>query len=163
MALTPQERIEKINDFRERFNRKFEEIGFEAPAPEVGQTVGGYRRNFVQTSVDSLVPQHHPFAKINYRDVPFDAFKNLEDQALTTCVKEYLNPENVPQGTLRMVGKTDKNTGLKSNVFVGRDSFVKLPNFGCQTQTYGGYRPGRRVVSFRTPQGAVDASGRFLR
>lgn len=143
MALTPQERIERINDFRERFNKILGEIGFEAPAYVLNQSVGGWRRNTVQTTVDSLLPQHHQFAKIPYRDIPFDAFKNLEDQALRTCVAEYQSPKNVPEGTLRMIKKTDKDTGLKSNYFVGRDCFVKLSNFGCETQITGGYRPGR--------------------
>jgi len=40
---------------------------------------------------------------------------------------------------LRMVTKIDPATGVRSNVFYGKESFVK-----------GMGRPGRRVASFRT-------------
>jgi hypothetical protein len=42
-------------------------------------------------------------------------------------------------GELREVSRTDPRTGLKTNVFYGKDSFVK--HMG---------RPARRVASFRT-------------
>jgi len=47
--------------------------------------------------------------------------------------------------------KTDVN-GLKVRHFIGQDHFTKFM-----------MRPGRRVVSFRTDHGYVDASGRGLR
>jgi hypothetical protein len=62
-----------------------------------------------------------------------------------------LNPLTVPKGEIREVVKTDAN-GLKVRHFIGQESFVKQMG-----------RPGRRVVSFRTDQGYVDASRRGLR
>src|SRR5215471_15565889 len=66
-------------------------------------------------------------------------------------VESPFNPLTVPKGEIREVVKTDVN-GLKVRHFIGQDSFVKFMG-----------RPGRRVVSFRTDQGYVDASGRGLR
>ena len=79
------------------------------------------------------------------------ALKIFEPQVLKACVKEYQNPNNVPLGELRKIERKDGFGNTKIE-FVGRESFVKAMG-----------RPGRRVVSFRTDQGYVDASGRGLR
>jgi len=70
---------------------------------------------------------------------------------LPACRTEAFNPLTVPRGEIREVVKTDVN-GLKVRNFIGQESFVKQM-----------MRPGRRVVSFRTDHGYVDASGRGLR
>ena len=53
---------------------------------------------------------------------------------------------------MRRVVEVDGNTGMKIVKFIGRECFVKDMT-----------RPGRRVASFLTPYGHVDASGRALR
>ena len=75
----------------------------------------------------------------------------FEDMLLPACRTEAFNPLTVPRGEIREVVKTDVN-GLKVRNFIGQESFVKQM-----------MRPGRRVVSFRTDHGYVDASGRGLR
>jgi hypothetical protein len=60
--------------------------------------------------------------------------------------------DTTPIGELRAVTKVDPVTGFKEVRFYGRQSFIA--DF-C--------RRGRRVTSFRTEHGYVDASGRRLR
>jgi hypothetical protein len=146
MALTQQERIDKINDYREGANKVLAAIGYELPAPKVGQTYGGYRRSSVQTVADSFVPQTHELSKPDYRNMDFESFKALEPQVFKAAIAETLRNE----GPLRMIVVKDLN-GHEIRKFYG-DSFVKQFT-----------RPGRRVASFRTMHGPVGANGLFLR
>ena len=85
--------------------------------------------------------------------MPYDVLKIFEPQVLKACVKEYQNPNNVPLGEIRAVPRRDPLTRTVQAIdYIGRESFVKAMG-----------RPGRRVVSFLTPAGFVDASGRGLR
>ena len=113
--------------------------------------MGGYRRHAAQTFADSLLPQSHSFAKMPWLTMDFDVYKNFEGQLLQHAVVEYLNPLNVPKGEMREIKKRLPN-GQEVIEFVGQDNFCRFLN-----------RPGRRVVSFRTDQGPVSASGMFLR
>lgn len=58
----------------------------------------------------------------------------------------------VPQGEMRRVEEVDQNTGRKIVNWVGAQSFVR--DFAA---------PVRHVVGFRTPQGFMNTSGRFIR
>jgi hypothetical protein len=151
---SPQDHLDNIVKYREYYNKELSDIGFQAPTPKAGQKGGNYRRQSLQTFADSLLPQLHELAKVDYFDIPYDTVKILEPQVLRACVTEYQNPNNVPPGELREIIKIHPQSGHKMNLFIGREHFVKqMPN----------YRPGRRVVSFKTDQGFVDASGRGLR
>src|SRR5262245_44536630 len=126
-------------------------------------------KDFVRKSPSEAPGPAHPcdapglspidFLQAIYRDpllpmsirIPADVLSGFEDMLLPACKTEAFNPLTVPKGEIREVVKTDVNC-LKVRHFIGQDSFVK---FIC--------RPGRRVVSFRTDQGYVDASGRGLR
>jgi hypothetical protein len=83
--------------------------------------------------------------------MPADALEVFDPQLCQAGRKEAYNPNTVPPGQFRIVPEVDSN-GMKMNRFVGPESFVKAMG-----------RPGRRVVSFLTSNGPVDASGRFLR
>jgi len=120
--------------------------------PKADQKSGHYRRTSLQHFADHLLPQHHQFAKVNYLDIPYDILKVFEPQVLKACVDEYQNPNNVPRGELRKIERRDGYGHVRAIDFIGRESFVKAMS-----------RPGRRVVSFRTDHGYVDASGRGLR
>jgi len=148
---TPQEHLDNIVKYREYYNKELDDIGFQAPTPKADQTGGNYRRTALQYFADRFLPQVHEFAKMNYLEMPYDVLKIFEPQVLKACVKEYQNPNNVPLGELRKIERKDGFGNTKIE-FVGRESFVKAMG-----------RPGRRVVSFRTDQGYVDASGRRLR
>jgi hypothetical protein len=150
---SPQDHLDNIIKYREYYNKELDDIGFEAPTPKADQTGGNYRRTALQYFADRFLPQVHKFAKMNYLEMPYDVLKIFEPQVLKACVTEYQNPNNVPLGELRAVPKRDPLTNTVQSIdFIGRESFVK---------TMG--RPGRRVVSFRTDHGYVDASGRALR
>jgi hypothetical protein len=149
--LSPEERTQRINEWRHHFNERLKDIGYEVPLPRAGQSVGGYRRFVAQTIADSLLPQSHSFAKMDWLNMPFDVYKNFEPQHLTHAITEYQNPLNVPRGEMREIKKRLPN-GQEVIEFVGQDNFCRFLN-----------RPGRRVVSFRTDQGPVSASGMFLR
>jgi hypothetical protein len=168
MALSPEERTQSINEFRELYNTALNPVGFLAPPPVAGERVGGYRRRAVQIFADSLLPQRNEYAKIDYTDkdkVPFGAFKNFESKVLEACQTEAVNPANVPKGELKKIDVINNQTGrVEKHMWIGQDHFIKLPNFGCQIQMKGGHRPGRRVTSFWTGTGPpLAASGGFLR
>jgi hypothetical protein len=152
MALDPQERAQRINEWRAHYNDQLKDIGFEAPLPKAGQSVGGYRRFVAQTIADSLLPQTHSFAKMDWRDMPFDAYKNLEPQHLTHAVTEWQNPLNVPRGEFRTITRKLPN-GQECTEYIGQDSFCKFMT-----------RPGRRVLGFRDDSGHyVNTNGRVIR
>jgi hypothetical protein len=152
MAMTPQDHAERCREYQAHYNKTLADIGWQAPLPKAGQTGGGYRRQSLQHFADSLLPQNHQYAKMDWKTLPYEAVKNFETEMLQACVDEYRNPANVRKGELRMITGTDPQTGMKFNKFYGQDCFVKFLG-----------RPGRRVVSFYSPHGPVDASGRGLR
>ena len=106
--------------------------------------------------------------QVQYRSLRDDpsAIKALEPQLLEAFVVETYDPQNVELGTLRKVDELNSFGQTVSSRFIGQESFVKLPNFGTDILTSGGYRPGRRVKSFSTERGAVvytTKEGRLLR
>jgi hypothetical protein len=151
MALDPQERMQRINQWREHHNQTLAPIGFEVPLPKAGQSVGGYRRYAAQIIADSTLPQTDSYAKMDWEGMPFDVFKNFEPQLYQHAVVEYQNPQNVPKGEMRAIKRRLPN-GQDTTEFIGQDSFCKFMG-----------RPGRRVASFRTDQGPIGANGMFLR
>jgi hypothetical protein len=86
------------------------------------------------------------------RGLPPDALNGFEPLVLKAAVKEANNPAHLEPGEIRAINRLDEVGRVKWIDFIGQESFVKQMTL-----------PGRRVVSFRTHQGAVDASGRFLR
>jgi hypothetical protein len=99
----------------------------------------------------TFIPPTHDLYKVQMRALPDDVLAGFEQMLLPACKTEAFNPLTVPKGEIREVVKTDAN-GLKVRHFIGQESFVRAMG-----------RPGRRVISFRTDQGFVDASGRGLR
>lgn len=99
----------------------------------------------------TFIPPTHDLYKVNMRGLPADVLSGFEEMLLPACRTEAFNPLTVPRGEIREVMKTDAN-GLKVRHFIGQESFVKQM-----------MRPARRVISFRTDHGYVDASGRGLR
>jgi hypothetical protein len=101
-----------------------------------------------------------PDSKATFRDLrklklwsmPPEIFAGFEGMIYDAAAAAYARDDTVPAGEMRAVTKVDPVTGYKETRFYGRESFVKDMN-----------RPGRRVTSFRTDHGYVDASGRPLR
>jgi len=121
-----------------------------APSPVLGEDIAKYRRDLC-VKLKKLLPEGHEFRKVQYRALNDSALDALEPQLLRAVHAEAHNPDTVPPGEFRKVIEVDQG-GTRITKCVGQESFVKAMG-----------RPGRRVLSFRTDQGFVDASGRGLR
>src|SRR5262245_37328596 len=149
---TPEEHLSACLKFQEYYDNTLRKVGMRAPQPTLGQTVNDYRRETLRTIKQTFLPQNHPLYAVQMRALKADALGALEPQVLQAAVAEADNPVHVPEGELRKVEELDDYGKLKTIRWVGRESFVRAMG-----------RPGRRVVSFRTDAGFVDASGRGLR
>ena len=148
---TPQQHFDASRRWQEHYQAAVEDIGLNIPPPTLGQSTNNYRREMMRLLKKTFIPPTHDLYKVNMRGLPADVLSGFEDMLLPACRTEAFNPLTVPRGEIREVVKTDVN-GLKVRNFIGQESFVKQM-----------MRPGRRVVSFRTDHGYVDASGRGLR
>jgi hypothetical protein len=159
---TKEQHYQAQIQWRDHYDEHFRKIGLNAPNPDLNQTVNDYRRETLRLIKKTILPQTHALSKVNCRGLPADALNSFEPQFLEAAIQEAWNPNNVPPGQLRERVVVDPRNGHREHHFIGQDSFIRLPNFGTDTQCYGGFRPGRRVASFRTNQGFFDASGRAL-
>ena len=149
---TPEEHLSACPKFQEYYDNTLRKVGMRAPQPTLGQTCNDYRRETLRTLKQTFLPQNHPLYAVQMRALKADALGALEPQVLQAAVVEANNPVHVAPGELRKVEELDDYGKLKTIKWIGQESFVKAM-----------MRPGRRVVSFRTDQGYVDASGRGLR
>jgi hypothetical protein len=149
---TPEEHLSACLKFQEYYDNTLRKVGMRAPQPTLGQTVNDYRRETLRTIKQTFLPQNHPLYQVQMRALKADALAALEPQVLQAAVVEANNPVHVAPGDLRKVEELDDYGKLKTIKWIGPESFVKAMG-----------RAGRRVVSFLTPNGFVDASGRGLR
>lgn len=149
---TPEEHLSASIRFQEYYDETLRHVGVRAPQPVLNQTVNDYRRETLRNLKRTFLPQNHPLYEVQFRQLKADALGILEPQLLSAVVTEANNPCHVPAGKLKKVERLDQYGQVKTIDWIGRDHFVKQM-----------MRPGRRVVSFRTDQGYVDASGRGLR
>lgn len=144
-----QQRSARI--YQQRYDEALREIGVRAPEPILGQNPSDYRRETLRKiKLNHL--QNHELYKINVRGLPSEVLDNFEPMIINAAITEAQNPMNVPPSELRQIDKFDTYGNLRERRFIGHDCFVKAMS-----------RPGRRVASFLTPHGHVDASGRALR
>ena len=148
---SPQEHFDASRRWQEHYQKEVEDIGLNIPPPTLGQSTNNYRREMMRLLKQTFIPPTHDLYKVQMRALPDDVLAGFEQMLLPACRTEAFNPATVPRGEIREVVKTDAN-GLKVRHFIGQESFVRRMG-----------RPGRRVVSFRTDHGYVDASGRGLR
>jgi hypothetical protein len=149
---SPEEHLSASLKFQEFYDNTLRKVGMRAPQPTLGQSCNDYRREVLRTIKRTFLPQNHPLYAVQMRALKADALGVLEPQVLEACVVEANNPIHVPAGELKKVERLDQYGQVKTIDWIGQDSFVKAM-----------MRPGRRVVSFRTDHGYVDASGRGLR
>ena len=135
--------------FQERYDNALSPWDRRAPAPTLGQTVDDYRRETL-VKMKKLLPENHKL-RIPVRRLDDDTLNILDPQICRAVRDEAYNPNTVPPGELRRVVEKDGN-GATMVRFVGPQCFVREMG-----------RPGRRVLSFLTSAGFVDASGRALR
>jgi len=148
---SPKEHFDAARRWQEHYQKEVEDIGLRVPSPVLGQTTNNYRREIMRLLKKTFIPQTHDLYKVQMRQLPDDVLAGFEQMLLPACRTEAFNPATVPRGEIREIVKTDAN-GLKVRHFIGQDHFTKFM-----------MRPGRRVISFRTDHGYVDASGRGLR
>ena len=147
----PQQHFDAARRWQEHYQAQVEDLGCNIPPPTLGQSTNDYRREMMRLLKQTFIPTNHDLYKVQMRSLPDDVLAGFEQMLLPACKTEAFNPMTVPKGEMREVVKVDAN-GLKVRNFIGQESFVRQMG-----------RPGRRVVSFRTDQGYVDASGRSLR
>ena len=115
------------------------------------EEIENYRR-IQLIKAKNLLPEGHELRKIQIRQLRSDALDVFQQQILKACKEAAYDKSSVPvDAPLRRVEHTDGN-GMKVVDFIGQRSFIHDFN-----------RQGRRVVSFRTDQGYVNASGFALR
>ena len=137
--------------YQERFDSALEGWGVRARAPTLGEDIDHYRREEL-IRVKKLLPENHELRKVQIRALPDTALDAFEPQILKAARDTSRRADSVPvDAPLRRVEHTDGN-GMKVVDFIGQRSFIHDFN-----------RQGRRVVSFRTDQGYVNASGFALR
>jgi len=149
---TEQEHFDAARKFQAHYDEILREVGARAPPPILGDTVNQYRRETLRNLKRTFLPQTHPLYDVQFRALKADALGIFEPQLLKACVTEANNPCHVPPGEMKKVERLDPYGQMKFIDWVGQEHFTKAMS-----------RPGRRVVSFRTDKGFVDASGRGLR
>jgi hypothetical protein len=122
--------------YQARADSVFEQWGFRAPAPAIGQDPEDYRRDLAVQAKRQL-PYGHELRRVKLWGLSRAAFEALEPQVYDACRDAASRPDSVPAGTMREVTKINPQNGHKEIHFIGDTSFVKDM-----------MRPGRRVVSF---------------
>jgi hypothetical protein len=127
---------ESARVYQARADSVFEEWGFRAPAPVIGQDPEDYRRDLAIMAKRQL-PYGHKSRIKNLRKLPRDIFETFEPQIYDACREAATRPDAAAPGEMRQITKINPQNGHKEITFIGNESFVKDLT-----------RPGRRVVSF---------------
>jgi hypothetical protein len=136
---------------QEKYDTAFEPWGVRARAPTLGEDIGDYHRDLA-VQAKRILPEDHELKHVPIRRLDDAAFSVLEPQVRQAAHDSAYRADTVPyDAPLRRVPKRDVN-GMLYYEFIGQRNFV-----------HDYTRPGRRVTSFRTDGGYVDASGRPLR
>jgi hypothetical protein len=138
-------------EYQARADDALQPWGERAPPSIAGESINGYRRRLAGT-LQQRLPEGDQLRRLDFDRLPQDAYDGFEPQLYPKVAAAADRPDSASAGELREVVRVDPKNGHKVHLFFGRESFVKEMG-----------RPGRRVVSFRTDQGFVDASGRGLR
>jgi hypothetical protein len=125
--------------YQARADSVFQEWGFRAPAPTIGQDPQDYRRDLAVMAKKQL-PYGHDLRKMKFWQMPKDVFEVFEAQVYAACREAASRPDSAAPGEVREVVKINPQNGHKEIHFIGTTSFVTDPSYG--------YRPGRRVKSF---------------
>jgi hypothetical protein len=135
--------------YQERYETAFQHWGMRAPAPTVGGDVGDYRRDLA-VKAKRLLPDGHELKAVQFRALNDDVLDRFEPQLINDSGQAAYRNDSVPPGQMRSFERT-KN-GIKTIEWYGQECFVRdlMP-------------PSRRVLGFRTPQGFLNTSGRFVR
>jgi hypothetical protein len=122
-------------DAQARADTVYQGFGKHAPRPLEGEGLMDYRKRLAT----NLKMHSSMWKNVKLSKLDEEAFSPIETQIYSDAASAAANPLDLEAGELRMVTKIDPTTGVRSNVFYGKESFVKQMG-----------RPGRRVASFRT-------------
>jgi hypothetical protein len=89
--------------------------------------------------------------QVQFRALRNDAFKVFKPRLQKECRDAAYRADSVSAGEMRRVEEVDQN-GLKTVKWIGQQSFVR--DFAA---------PIRYVLGFRTPEGFMNTSGRYIR
>jgi hypothetical protein len=140
--------------YQQRADSVFAEWGTRAKQRVEGEDPEDYRRNLC-VQAKKLLPNSDDrpspdstatfceLRKLKLWSLSPAAFAAVEPQIYDACAKAVARNDTVPAGEMREVTRIDPRTGHKEIRFYGQRSFVA--DLG---------RPGRRVVKFRTSDGA---------
>jgi hypothetical protein len=149
--------------FQSKADAVFAEWGTRAPHRVEGQDPEDYRRalcvqakKLLPYSDDRPSPDHtatfRDLRKLKLWSMSPEVFAAFEPQVYQAATVAVARNDTVPLGEMREITRVNPENGYKEIRFYGQRSFVADL---C--------RRGRRVTSFRTDLGYVDASGRPLR
>jgi hypothetical protein len=122
--------------YQARADSIFQEWGFRAPQPTLGQDPEDYRRDLAVMAKKQL-PCGHELRKVKLWKLPKDVFETFEPQVYSACAEAAKRPDSVTPGEIREVVRINPQNGHKEIHFLGNESFVRKMG-----------REGRRVVSF---------------
>jgi hypothetical protein len=122
-------------DAQARADSVYQGFGKHAPRPLEGEGLMDYRKRLAT----NLKMHSSMWKNVKLSKLDEEAFEPIETQIYADASSAAANPLDLEAGELRMVTKIDPTTGVRSNLFYGKESFVKQMG-----------RPGRRVASFRT-------------
>jgi hypothetical protein len=122
-------------DAQARADAVFMGFGKAAPRPLEGESLLNYRKRLAT----HLKPHSQVWKAVKFSQLPDEAFSIAEGQVYADAAVAASTPTDLGDGELREVARSDPRTGMRTNVFYGKESFVKSMG-----------RPARRVSSFRT-------------
>jgi hypothetical protein len=122
-------------DAQARADAVYQGFGKHAPRPLEGEDLLDYRKRLATNL--KMHSARWKDGKLSRLDD--ENFAQVESQIYDDAASAAANPVDLDAGELRMVTKIDPTTGVRSNIFYGKESFVKQMG-----------RPGRRVSAFRT-------------
>jgi hypothetical protein len=137
--------------YQARADDAFAPWNMRAPAFVAGESLSDYRRRLARLAQRQL-PDDHKLRSIRLKALDDDVFTPFEPQIYAACKEAGNRPDSAAPDELRMVERIDPGNGQKTIEFLGTRSFVH--DFKA---------PIRYVRGFRTDQGFVNTTGRFLR
>jgi hypothetical protein len=142
-----------LRAYQERADDALSTWGMRAPAPKLSANPEygeEYRRELAYLAKQRLREDDElrKFKVLSKKRCPLDVFEVAEPQIYARCKATGASNDSASSGELREVTRINPHNGYKEQVFLGKESFIKFPNFDCKFPGNGGYRRGRQVVSF---------------
>jgi hypothetical protein len=140
---------------QQRADDAFQVWGRSAPPMRAGENDRSYIRRIARIAQKkNYLAYDEKVKRIDFDQLPDHALPQFTEMLLNGIRRSVTRSDTVPDGTERQVFSRDENTGLATRSFIRPDNESFVKEFT---------RPCRRVVTFRTPHGLVDANLQFVR